>query len=165
MFTGVPGSVHDSRLYRMSDLCQRIEANAIDFPQNSHLIGDLAYVLSPKLIIGFKNNGNLNDEQRNFNKKLNRARVVIEHAFAYLKGRFRRLKMLETVRQDLIALLIVTACILHNICILQEDLPEEYVQLQHEVIGENIDEENEQFGGHPGIVKRNAVMQQIQQNN
>lgn len=41
---------------------------------------------------------------------------------ALLKGRFRRLKFLETVRHDLAVMNIVAACILHNVCILKGDL-------------------------------------------
>jgi hypothetical protein len=58
--------------------------------------------------------------------------VTIEIAFALLKGRFRRLKMLETVRLDFISLLIVSGCILHNICILKGDLLEDIINIQEE---------------------------------
>lgn len=115
------------RLFRKSDLFNRINNLSVEFPNDSHIIGDLAYKLSEKLIVGFKNIGGLTNRQKNFNKKLSQCRVVIENAFAYLKGRFRRLKYLETVKLDLISLLIVSGCILHNICILNGDLPEEIV--------------------------------------
>ncbi|KAL1488476.1 hypothetical protein ABEB36_014945 [Hypothenemus hampei] len=139
VYTGVPGSVHDARLFRMSDLSERIENNLISFPDDSHLIGDLAYVLSEKLIVGFKDNGRLTNEQKNFNNKLSRTRVVIEHAFAWLKGRFRRLKFVETVRADFIVVIIMACCIMHNICILQDDLPD-FVNLPEEM--DMHDEEN-----------------------
>jgi len=127
VYTGEPGSIHDMRLFRKSDLYERIKNSLIDFPEDSHIVGDLAYKLSPYLLVGFKNVGILTERQKNFNKKLSQCRVKIENTFAYLKGRFRRLKYLETVRLDLICLLIVCACIMHNICILKRDLPEEFI--------------------------------------
>lgn len=160
VFAGVAGSVHDARLFQLSDLYQRIQDNLIEFPNNSHLIGDLAYPLSDKLIVGFKNNGNLNNLQQNFNRKLNKARVVIEHAFAFLKGRFRRLKYLETIRLDLASLLIVSSCILHNICILHEDLPNDYVNINDNLMEElEIDMDNiYNYNNEPGAFKRNEIM-------
>lgn len=77
----------------------------------------MAYKLSNFLMVGFKHNRPLSQREKNFNLTLNKCRVTIEHAFALLKGRFRRLKLLETQKLDLIALLIVSACILHNVCI------------------------------------------------
>lgn len=38
------------------------------------------------------------------------------------KGRFRRLKLMETVRLDLIPMQIMSACILHDICIFENDI-------------------------------------------
>jgi hypothetical protein len=71
--------------------------------------------------------------KKNFNVILSKSRVTIERAYALLKGRFRRLKKLETVRLDLIALLIISGCILHNICILNGDLLEGVIDLENEL--------------------------------
>lgn len=139
VYAGEAGSIHDMRLFRKSDLYQRISNLSVEFPNDSHIIGDLAYKLTETLLVGFKNIGGLTNRQKNFNKKLSQCRIVIEHAFAYLKGRFRRLKYLETVKLDLIALLIVSECILHNICIFNGDLPEEIV---NDVDVEQIRDEN-----------------------
>lgn len=106
--------------------------------------------------MGFKNFGDLTDQQKNFNKKLSHCRVVIENSFAYLKGRFRRLKYIETV------LLVVSGCIMHNICILNGDLPEEIVDEVEfrEVRNENgeivAEADNEQQ--NDAVIKRIAIM-------
>lgn len=121
VYAGQPGSMHDVSVYKKSTLYQRIQSGEINFHNDSHLIGDLAYPLSKHLLVGFKDFGNLNLRQKNFNVILSKTRAVIENAFAHLKGRFRRLKLMETKRLDLTALLIVSACILHNICILSKD--------------------------------------------
>jgi hypothetical protein len=59
-------------------------------------------------MVSFKNFGNLTPRQMRYNTKLSKTRVAI--AFAYLKGRFRRLKFMETIRLDLIALCIGNGC-------------------------------------------------------
>ncbi|VEN45580.1 unnamed protein product [Callosobruchus maculatus] len=124
VYAGELGSLHDARLFTKSDIFGKISNGEIDFPNNTHLIGDLAYPLSTYLLVGFKDNGNLSEPPKLFNRKLPQSRIVIENAFGILKGRFRRLKFLETKRLDLIALLIVSSCILHNLCILNNDLYE-----------------------------------------
>ncbi|KAJ8912410.1 hypothetical protein NQ315_013476 [Exocentrus adspersus] len=139
VYAGEPGSIHDARLFTKSDISIRIRSGEVQFPNDSHLIGDLAYRLSTKLIVGFKDNGHLTDPQKNFNRKLSQVRVAIENAFGILKARFRRLKMLETKRLDLISLLIVSACILHNICLTNNDLWHE----QENEMDENRDDTKE----------------------
>ncbi|XP_018303462.1 putative nuclease HARBI1 [Mycetomoellerius zeteki] len=161
VYVGEPGSIHDMRLFKKSDLYARIKNSSIDFPNDSHLVGDLAYQLSPYLLVGFKDVGGLTNREKNFNKKLSQCRVRIENAFAYLKGRFRRLKYLETVRLDLICLLIVSACIMHNISILNGDLPEEFVdnmEIRDIRDYEFIANINEEEGNNAGILKRREIM-------
>jgi len=48
--------------------------------------------------------------------------MAIERAFGLLKGRFRRLKMVNVVCPVKRTRVIVAACILHNICLLSEDM-------------------------------------------
>ncbi|KAJ8930167.1 hypothetical protein NQ314_017063 [Rhamnusium bicolor] len=49
-------------------------------------------------------------------------RVKIEHAFALLKGRFRRLKdFLDINEEQNIVYIIVVCYVLHNICIMHGD--------------------------------------------
>ncbi|CAH1977610.1 unnamed protein product [Acanthoscelides obtectus] len=139
-----------------------MENGDITFPADSHMLGDLAYQLRYCLLVGFKDHGNLTNRQKNFNLKLSQTRAAIENAFALLKGRFRRLKFMETVRLDLICLLIVSACVLHNICILKGDNPEHLFNLEEEleeerrVNGANILElpQNNQ----PALEKRANIM-------
>jgi hypothetical protein len=133
VYAGEAGSIHDYTLYKRSDLYSGMRNGKIIFYDNNHLIGDLAYKLETNLLVGFKNNGNITLREKNFNYILNKSRVTIENCFALLKGRFRRLKMLETVRLDLIPLLIVTGCILHNICILRGDLLEHIINIEEEL--------------------------------
>lgn len=53
------------------------------------ILGDPAYLLLPWLMKAFPDNGRLSQEQKAFNHRLSHARVVIEHAYGRLKGRWR----------------------------------------------------------------------------
>ncbi|KAB0801865.1 hypothetical protein PPYR_04051 [Photinus pyralis] len=159
LYAGEPGSLHDSNLFSKSDLCERIENGTVQFYNNSHLVGDLAYKLSTSLIVGFKNLGNLTEMQINFNKKLNANRVEIENAFAFLKGRFRRLKYVETVRLDFVSLFTVTAAVLHNACIMNGDLPNQYVNLDEELEEER--QNNAIDAGNHRNIRNNAIAKRL----
>lgn len=116
--------------------------NTIKFFNDSHIIGDPAYPLGQNLMVAYKDNGHLTDRQKNFNFILSSVRSSIERAFALLKGRFRRLKFMETTTVELIPLLILTACILHNICLMEVDTLEENFNLEDNVDGHDVIEPN-----------------------
>lgn len=142
IYAGEAGSIHDYTLFRRSNLSRRILNGHVRFYNDSHMVGDLAYRLTTFLLTKFKNNRDLNRREKNYNIILSKARVTIERAFAYLKGRFRRLKFLETIRLDLAVLLISTGCILHNICILNGDLVEDILNGEEEVEQERLNNPN-----------------------
>lgn len=150
VYAGEPGSIHDSRLFEKSDLSANIDNGNYAFPNNCHLVGDLAYKLKTTLMVGFKDIGNLTNQQITFNNKLSRGRIIIENAFALLKGRFRRLKYMETTRLDLVSILIITATILHNVCVLNNDLPDN-IDIEHEMDEERQGNPEPQYvGGEEG---------------
>ena len=97
--------------------------NDDNFPNDSHLIGDQAYPLGKHLQVAYrKTRGRLTRRQLKYNRSLSAARSVIERAFALLKGRFRRLKYLEMLQTVYIPHVIIACCILHNICLLHDDM-------------------------------------------
>lgn len=121
-FAGYPGSTHDARVLRNSDLF----AKAMDpgnslFPLQTYLLGDSAYPLTTWLMPPFRDNGHLSDKQIHYNYLHSSTRMVIERAFALLKGRFRRLKYMDIDRVEDIPSIILACCTLHNICLLSED--------------------------------------------
>lgn len=159
VYAGEPGSIHDARLFQKSDFYQRLRNREIVFPNDTHLVGDLAYPLSKNLLVGFKDNGQLTARQRLFNRKLSETRVVIENAFGLLKCRFRRLKFMETVKLDLLVLLIMSACILHNFCIINNDM----VDMDYEEANDIpvVVEEVNINAGRAAIDKRNNIAEML----
>ena len=61
------------------------------------------------------NNGHLNAEKREFNNRLSQARVVVEHSFGHLKGRWRCLRTKLAIQVMEIPELVGACCTLHNI--------------------------------------------------
>lgn len=88
---------------------------------NHHILGDQGYGLKTYLLTPFKDNGSLTEEKQKYNKIHSHIRVVIERSFALLKGRFRRLQGLQTRKPELIPLIIIVCCILHNLCLKRND--------------------------------------------
>lgn len=150
---GEPGSLHDSRVLRRSELYKRAEENMTGtFPNHTFLIGDSAYPSLEWLVPPFKDNGALTDVQNRFNFKHSSTRIVVEHAIGLLKSRFRRLlHFTEQVNLNQVKNIVTCACILHNICINQNDSilenqnePEVQTQQQEQEPENTEDEEVEQ---------------------
>ncbi|XP_039310273.1 putative nuclease HARBI1 [Solenopsis invicta] len=117
-FVGYPGSVHDARIFRNSDIYHLICENVKKyFPRNEFILADKAYPVSNWCIPPYIDRGNLTRAQRHFNESVSKTRQTIERAFALLFGRFRRLKYLDMNRIDMIPATVIACCVLHNICI------------------------------------------------
>ena len=122
---GWPGRVHDSRVLHNSELILRGESGSL-FPQQTQLmsdvrvpivlIGDAAYPLRPWLMKPYVNTGSLSTHQQEFNRHLSHARIVVEHAFGLLRGRWRGLRNRLAVRVSEVPELVGACCILHNMC-------------------------------------------------
>ena len=96
--TGYPGSLHDARVLRNTEIFHRCEngqilTSPIDVIEGIKvrplLIGDSAYPLSEWLIKPYRYNANLTPEQKLFNRRLSGARSTVERAFGLLKARWR----------------------------------------------------------------------------
>ncbi|XP_036340226.1 putative nuclease HARBI1 [Rhagoletis pomonella] len=114
---GEPGSLHDCRVLRRSNLFFKAQSEPQSlFPNESFILGDSAYPSTSWLVPPYKDYGNLSVSQRNFNKVHSSTRIVVENAFGLLKTRFRRLlHFTEQTNLCFVVNLIVSACILHNI--------------------------------------------------
>jgi hypothetical protein len=97
------------------------------FYNNKYLVGDSAYPLHTWLMTPYKDHGHLTNVQRRYNTALNGTRIVVEHTFGILQGRWRILHFIN-VNSTLKAVNILTACcVLHNFCYLQDDIWYDYV--------------------------------------
>ncbi|KAF5281931.1 hypothetical protein FQR65_LT14457 [Abscondita terminalis] len=120
-YAGQVGSVHDQRVFRLSSAYEYLQEPE-KFPEDCHLVGDAAYTIHNHLMTPYRDNGQLTHQQRHYNYIHSTARIVIERTFALLKGRFRSLlTLLDMNRVDLIPQYIIACCVLHNICIMQND--------------------------------------------
>lgn len=127
IYVGEPGSLHDSRVLRRSNLYRRAEENYDEmFSNSTFILGDSAYFCTKWLVPPFKDNGFLTIHHKNFNKLHSKARVIVENAFGLLKNRFRRLlKFMEHKDLASVTNLIASICVMHNICIIKDDLFDE----------------------------------------
>ncbi|XP_071948245.1 uncharacterized protein [Antedon mediterranea] len=145
---GWPGKVHDARVFRNSSIYERgqrgqlfpreasVEMEGIDIPV--FIIGDPAYPLLPWLMKGFPEGANFNRQQRTFNYRLSRARMVVEQAFGQLKGRWRILMRRNDTHVSKVPLMVSSCCVLHNFCISQNDEVElEEIHVNEENINED----------------------------
>ena len=110
--------MHDQRVLANSNLGTMIENSSIQFFPSSHyhIVGDSAFQLHHNLMVPYKYTGCLTVKQLNFNRKLSQTRRVIENAFGFLKGRFRRLKHLEC-KLSRVPNNIIACCVLHNLTV------------------------------------------------
>lgn len=123
-FVDYSGSVHDQRVFNVSEL-QDFCSDETKFPNNTHLIGDAAYQISKTMLVPYKDNGHLTESKKNYNYCLSSTRMIVERSIRLLKGRFRfLLDTLPMRRVDLIPNYIMACCILHNICLMKNDMIE-----------------------------------------
>ncbi|XP_025157514.1 protein ALP1-like [Harpegnathos saltator] len=164
VYAGQVGSVHDMRVFRLSSLENLCTAQ--NFPENSHILGDAACSIQKYVMVPFKDNGHLTDVQIKYNTCLSQARMMVEKAIGLLKGRFRSL--LDTLpmrRTDLIPKYIVACCILHNICLLQNDHMDIPVIVEQNECAQNVEMGILQGLREESIEKRNAIMYYLQNEN
>ncbi|XP_067617034.1 putative nuclease HARBI1 [Eurosta solidaginis] len=121
---GEPGSLHDYRVLRRSKLfndADRLHEQM--FAGSYFIIADSAYPTTNWLVSPYKDYGNLTQSQGKFNEIHSSTRMVVENTFGLFKGRFRRLmKFTEQTDLQTITNIVVSACVLHNICITHDDL-------------------------------------------
>lgn len=155
-YCGEAGSVHDARVFRLSNVQNYCTPEF--FPDDTHLLADKAYSIQPCIMVPYRNNGNFNQESLRYNTIHSSSRMMIERANASLKGRFRSLlDKLPFKRTDLIPYYVIACCILHNICILRDDLIEIPILVNHEIPAFDMDVEVNNAMKVAGLEKREEL--------
>ncbi|KAL4523569.1 hypothetical protein Ndes2526B_g03575 [Nannochloris sp. 'desiccata'] len=124
---GYPGCSHDARMWADSSLKERLANNTIPLKTMPkiqfngeeipyYLLGDPGFPISDVLIPTFDRRGGApTADQTSFNVRHSHARVVVEHMFGQVKGRFRLLiKCIEMTDRELAVKVIMSCFILHN---------------------------------------------------
>ncbi|KAK2719689.1 putative nuclease HARBI1 isoform X1 [Artemia franciscana] len=157
-FTGMPGSVHDERVYRLSPLAKNIDRKSIIFDADHHIIADAAYPLKNFLLTPFRDTGSLTVDEGNYNFKLSSTRMVIERSFGFLKGRFRRLIKFPSNNLKFVVKVVIVCCTLHNLCIDNDDAFIDCITDPNLV---NERAENASNSDDSGISKRTRIASQL----
>lgn len=120
-----PGSVHDSRIFRNSEIHTQFMNGRF---QPTYLLGDGGYAVTPFLMTPYRNPGT--EAQRRFNNHLSRGRVSIEMAFGRLKRRFACLYRIFQIPLERTGRVIMACFVLHNLCIVMNDPDFENVDVE-----------------------------------
>ena len=145
---GFPGNSHDAVIFRSTDLWTRIQEGFIlvigktvgDVIVPPLIVGDSAFPLRTWLMKPYTN-AVLTPQQRNFNYRLSRARMVTEGAYGQLKGRWRVLLRKSESNQDNVRITILACMVLHNTCIAQGDTISKKLDLSLDANGQKRDRE------------------------
>ena len=109
-----PGSVHDSTVWKMSEICRTLSTSSV----SGWLIGDSGYPMRERLIVPFLEPKS--EAEKRFNKSLKRCRCVIERTNGVVKSRWRCLDSKNTGGLQFkpkISCDIIAACVVfHNYC-------------------------------------------------
>ena len=128
--TGYPGSTHDAHILRDSALYIQAKrtilliepTDVIDGYKIRPLpIGDRTYAANTWLAKPFPSNLNLSQEQKKLKRFLSSARVAVERDFGILKARWRCLLNCLDHNIDKLSDVIISCCVLHNICQMKGD--------------------------------------------
>ncbi|KAG5869035.1 hypothetical protein JTB14_025924 [Gonioctena quinquepunctata] len=161
---GFPGSAHDSRVLKNSNLYVDIMTNnklkkyfkLVEF----HLVGDKAYPLLSWLMTPYKNNSNLTMAQIKHYKSPSRCRVCVENTFGILKSRWRILHFINVKSVEKAVRVIVACCVLQNFGYLNYDYWDDYTEIdQEEADAEDFRQMEE--NNDEAIVKRYDITQQL----
>jgi len=149
--------MHNAGVMRLSGLDDGSTTGQLFGDDNCHLLSNSAYPLLVNLLVPLRDNGHLSESQIRYYVVHSAARSYIERAFSRLKGRFHRLKHLDVTRTKRAALIIETACVLHNVS-LQDDSISEKAEVEESDV-EVSNHSLQQNSNSKAQQKRNAIMQ------
>ena len=146
-FAGVPESVHDARLLRISKFGKKMKSfRMFQEPKftleegvelKPIILGDSAYAVKSWLFPPYTRLSRMPPTKKEFNNEHARGREPVERAFGHLKGRWRVLMNESSEETKHVKITVLTCVVLHNICITSEDDTE----IEHDIDFEDITNE------------------------
>lgn len=131
------------------------------FFRKYHLVADSAYPCKSWIMPPYRVTPGITAQQTKYNTALSKARVVIEHSFGQLKGRWRILQYINVYTVKRAVAILMACCVLHNFCLDQHD---DYDQPCENV--SNTDESDSVANADvEGIAKREQIVAIINLNN
>ncbi|KAJ8893366.1 hypothetical protein PR048_005957 [Dryococelus australis] len=121
IMAGFPGSYQDSRILRYSSVYRR----SLYPPRGYFLVGDSGYpcMREPITIITPYKEPGLIPQKREFNTALSKARICVEQSFGMMKTRWSSIFIKDVEVRLRKGVQVLAACaIMHNICVLNNDL-------------------------------------------
>lgn len=113
-----PGRLTDFEVFSKSSLFELGQEGMLCM-DHTHIIGSSAYPLTPWMLVPYSDASS--PQQKNYNMKLTEALHVVQETIDLVKGRFPRLHFIEMKNEDTIRHSVVTACVIHNICLELQD--------------------------------------------
>lgn len=132
-----PGSVHDSRVWRNSD----VYAFLIAANSDGVILADKGYGIAPFIMVPYRDP--VTPARRSFNTLLAKERVVIERCFGQVKKRFPILMYKNRLSLEVIPKIVVSCFVLHNVA---KHLGDDYFDDQDDE-GQNEEEDDENADG------------------
>ena len=124
---GFPGNSHDSIIFQSTSLWSKTKDGKFlpSYSQNGvHipplLLADSAFPMETWLMKPYSN-ALLTKDQRYFNYRLSRARMVVEGAYGQLKGRWRLLLRKSEGNHYELKIATLACMVLHNVCLERGD--------------------------------------------
>ncbi|XP_013883252.1 putative nuclease HARBI1 isoform X3 [Austrofundulus limnaeus] len=125
VFAELPGSLHDDQVLRLSNLWE-LPSQGNLFPDHTRVIGDVTvgyyivgdpvYPLKDWLLKPYSVNEQLTSKKQMFNEKAHQVRIMVDHAFGRLKGRWQCLSKKNECDISHAKSMALTCCALHNLC-------------------------------------------------
>ena len=157
-----PGSVHDSRILKNSELYRLMQTNVN--VSNAVILGDQGYGITPWLMTKHKNAAT--DLDKIFDNILIKDRISIEKCFGQLKRRFPVLGYKLRVKENSIPIVIGACFVLHNVAkfLNEEDFDKSNVDEEIPVEPEVVSSEDEWTDARmrrAGQLRRAAIVNEI----
>ena len=137
-----PGSVHDSRIWKLSQVGIYVENN---FMAGEHILGDSGYMLKQCLLTPYRHP--TTDAHSNYNYAHKKTRVLVEQTFGRWKRRFHCLHGEIRMAPDKTCTIIVACAVLHNMAIIWNEPILEDIPLDHGGDTDNDSELEENLSG------------------